>query len=316
MYLKRLIGHGLALAAAIGVLALPQQTEAREATQGRPGAPAARTESSAPAAAPSSTPSSAPASAPSPAPASVPLSAPRTVTFRGRAFDTCKTPPLSTLRAWRSSPYRAVGVYFGGRGRACPDQPHLNKRWVAAADRMGWGVLPVFVGSQSPCVQAKNKRHVRIGRAPWRQGRKEGRQAVRAAKALGMLTGSPLYLDMEAYNEGNRRCARTTLDFVRGWNREVRKYAYLPGFYSSADSGVRHMEASRRAGVADLPSVMWFARWDGKPSLYGERVLSKRAWTPHRRIHQYAGNVTEKHGGRRLTIDRNSADAPVARIGS
>ncbi|MGW7050121.1 DUF1906 domain-containing protein [Streptomyces sp. NPDC054887] len=286
-YLKRLIGHGLALAAVIGVLALPQRTEASEAAGARPGPPAPRAE----------------------APAA------RTVTFRGRAFDTCQAPPLATMRAWRSSPYRAVGVYIGGRGRACPHQHHLSRRWVADVDRMGWRVLPAFVGSQSPCVLARNKRHVRIGRAPWRQGRKEGRQAVRAARGLGMLTGSPLYLDMEAYDETRRRCARTTLDFVRGWNREVRKHGYVPGFYSSAESGVRHMEQSRRAGVTDLPSVMWFARWDGRPSLYGERVLPKRAWAPHRRIHQYAGNVTEKHGGRRLTIDRNAADAPVARIG-
>ncbi|GGX38218.1 hypothetical protein GCM10010353_62200 [Streptomyces chryseus] len=282
-YLKRLIGHGLALAAVIGVLALPQRTEAREAAGARP----ATTE----------------------APAA------RTVTFRGRAFDTCQAPPVSTLRAWRSSPYRGVGVYFGGRGRACPHQRHLSKQWVADADRMGWRVLPAFVGSQSPCVHAKNKRHVRIGRAPWRQGRKEGRDAVNAAKAHGMLAGSALYLDMEAYDEGDRRCARTTLDFVRGWNREVRKHAYLPGFYSSAESGVRHMERSRKAGVTDLPSVMWFARWNGKPALYGERVLPRDAWAPHRRIHQYAGNVSEKHGGKRLTIDRNSVDAPVARIG-
>ncbi|WP_028815070.1 DUF1906 domain-containing protein [Streptomyces flavidovirens] len=286
MYLKRLIGYGLALAATLGVLALPQQTQATEATAAQSRAPATRTEAS----------------------------AARTVTFRGRAFDTCKAPPVSTLRAWRSSPYRAVGVYFGGRGRACPKQRHLSRRWAADVTRLGWKVLPIFVGSQSPCVHAKNKRHVRIGRAPWRQGKREARQAVRAAKALGMLTGSALYLDMEAYNVRNSRCARTTLDFVRGWNREVRKYAYLPGFYSSAESGVQHMERSRRAGVTDLPSAMWFARWDGKPSLYGERVLAKWAWSPHRRIHQYAGNVTERHGGRRLTIDRNSADAPVARI--
>ncbi|GAA2946590.1 DUF1906 domain-containing protein [Streptomyces enissocaesilis] len=288
MYLQRLLGYAVALVAVLGVLGVPHQADAQ---------------------------SRAPAPVPAPAQAPAPAAAP-TVTFRGRAFDTCLTPSLSTMRAWRSSPYRAVGVYFGGRGRACPKQRNLTKKWVAEVDRTGWRVLPVFVGSQSPCVVAKNKRHVRMGNAPWRQGKKEARQAVRAAKALGMLKGSALYLDMEAYDAGNSRCARTTLDFVRGWSREVRKYAYLPGFYSSADSGVRHMERARKAKEADLPSAMWFARWNGKPSLYGERSLSDRAWTPHRRIHQYAGNVTEKHGGRRLSIDRNTVDAPVARIRS
>ncbi|MET9516262.1 DUF1906 domain-containing protein [Streptomyces sp. NPDC002994] len=284
IYAQKLLGYTVALAGLLGVLVVPHQVDAAARSRAPAGGPAA-------------------------------VAAASTVKFRGRAFDTCHAPSLSTMRAWRSSPYRAVGVYFAGRGRHCQKQRHLSKHWVAAVDRMGWRVLPVFVGSQSPCVQAKNKQRVRMGRAPWRQGKKEARQAVRAAKALGMRAGSALYLDMEAYNEGNSRCARTTLDFIRGWNREVRKYAYLPGFYSSAESGVRHMERARRAGVTDLPSAMWFARWDGKPSLYGERALSKRAWHPHRRIHQYAGNVVEKHGGRRLSIDRNAADAPVARIG-
>ncbi len=74
------------------------------------------------------------------------------------------------------------------------------------------------------------------------------------------------------------------------------------------------MERARQAGTRDLPSVMWFARWHSRPNLYGEPELSRQAWRPHLRIHQYAGNVTESHGGRRLIIDRNQVDAPVAVI--
>ncbi|WP_434592176.1 DUF1906 domain-containing protein [Streptomyces sp. A5-4] len=250
---------------------------------------------------------------PAPAPLA-PAPALRPLYFRGWAFDTCTAPTLTTMRAWRSSRYRAVGVYYAGRGRACQKQPNLSRRWVSAVDTMGWRMLPIFVGSQSPCVLAKNKKAVRMGRAPWRQGKREGAHAVRRAKAYGMDRGSALYLDMEAYDLRNSRCARTTLDFVRGWNRTVRHYGYVPGFYSSADSGVRHVERARRAGVKDLPTVMWFARWRTSSSLYREPSLSPRAWHPHRRIHQYAGNVTEKHGGRRISIDRNNVDAPVALI--
>ncbi|WP_329120216.1 DUF1906 domain-containing protein [Streptomyces sp. NBC_01465] len=236
------------------------------------------------------------------------------VHFSGWAFDTCKTPSAETMRAWLSSRYRAVGVYYAGRGRGCPHQPNLSRRWVGQVHRMGWQVLPVFVGSQAPCVGARHKRDVRIGRDPWRRGRIEGRQAVHRAKALGMRRTSPLYLDLEAYDTGNRRCADTTLAFVRAWNREVRRHGYLPGFYSSADSGVAHVERARRAGVGDMPSVIWFARWHTRPTLYGERALHPDGWQGHRRIHQYAGNVAETHGGRRLTVDRSRVDAPVARI--
>ncbi|MEU7581861.1 DUF1906 domain-containing protein [Streptomyces sp. NPDC041068] len=238
----------------------------------------------------------------------------KVATFKGWAFDTCTTQSTDTMRRWRKSSYRAVGIYYGGRGRACKRQPHLNRGWMRAVKRMGWRVLPVYVGSQSPCVVAKNKKGVRIGRHPWSQGKREGRDAVRRAKALGIRRLSPLYLDMEAYTYRKKSCARTTLSFVRAWDREVRRRGYVPGFYSSADSGVRHMEAARRAGVRDLPAVMWFARWHTRPHLYREPALRRHAWHPARRIHQYAGNVKERHGGRTLMIDRNLMHAPVARI--
>ncbi|MBM7167308.1 DUF1906 domain-containing protein [Streptomyces sp. G44] len=252
-------------------------------------------------------PATGPARRFAPLPAGVPI-------FRGRAFDTCVAPSVDTLRRWRSSQYRAVGVYFAGRGRACKTQPHLSRSWVSSVHRLGWRVLPLYVGSQSPCVYAKNKKGVRIGRNPWSQGRREARDAVRGAKAVGFRTRSPLYLDMEAYAYRNKSCARTTLSFVRAWDREVRRSGYVPGFYSSADSGVRHMELARRAGVRDLPSVMWFARWRTRPHLYREPSLSGDGWTPGRRIHQYAGNVRERHGGRTMVIDRNLVHAPVARV--
>ena len=210
--------------------------------------------------------------------------------FKGRAFDPCNTPSLATMRAWRSSPYHAVGIYYSGRGRHCLAQKNLNRDWVSQTHGMGWQVLPVFVGSQAPCVYAENKKGVRIGNRPAQQGRSEGGQAVRDAQALGILPGSPLFLDMEAYNAGNAACARTTLDFVRAWNREVRGRGYLPGFYSSADSGVRQMEKARLSGLGDLPAVIWFARWQTEPRLYEEASLRKNAWQ-HQRIHQYAGDA-------------------------
>ncbi|MCX5387667.1 DUF1906 domain-containing protein [Streptomyces sp. NBC_00083] len=234
--------------------------------------------------------------------------------FTGAAFDTCNTPSLAAMRGWRSSSYHAVGIYYGGRGRHCTAQPNLNRNWVSEVHEMGWQVLPVFVGSQAPCVYAKNKQGVRIGSRPAEQGSSEAGQAVREAQALGILSGSPLFLDMEAYDVGNAACARTTLDFVRAWNREVRGHGYLPGFYSSADSGVRQMEQARQSGVGDLPAVIWFARWHTEAAVYEEESLREDGWR-RSRIHQYAGDVTESHGGYRLAVDRNQVDAPVARIG-
>ncbi|MFF4764963.1 glycoside hydrolase domain-containing protein [Streptomyces sp. NPDC001255] len=235
-------------------------------------------------------------------------------TFAGRAFDACSAPPLATMRAWGASPYRAVGVYVGGRARACP-QPELNAGWLREVRGLGWSVLPLYVGSQAPCVQAANKKKYRLGEDPAGTGTEEGRDAVRAARELGIAARSPLYLDVEAYDERRPECAAAVLSFVRAWDRAVTAEGYVPGFYSSADSGVAQLERERRAGTADLPEVMWFAHWTGGATLDAPEVLAPQAWTPQRRIHQYEGNVTETYGGRALSIDRNQVDAPVATLG-
>ncbi|WP_324611640.1 MULTISPECIES: DUF1906 domain-containing protein [Streptomyces] len=254
----------------------------------------------------------APASAGTRPGAPAPAPAPTPAYYVGKAFDTCEAPSLAVMKAWRSSSYGAVGIYFGGRGRGCPGQRELSRAWVTSVHDMGWRLLPLFVGSQAPCVIAPAKRKYAIGTSPSLQGTQEAGDAVRAARALGIGAGSPLYLDIEAYRRDDARCVATTLSFVRAWNREVRRLGYVPGFYSSADSGVRDMEAQRKAGTKDLPSVMWFARWRGSPSLYVESSLHPTAWTPHARIHQYVGDVAESHGGRSLQIDRSAVDAPVA----
>ncbi len=51
-------------------------------------------------------------------------------TYRGKGFDACTAPSSSTMQAWLSSPYRAVGVYIGGIMRAC-SQPNLTSAWVS-----------------------------------------------------------------------------------------------------------------------------------------------------------------------------------------
>lgn len=237
--------------------------------------------------------------------------------FQGYAFDTCQAPSAATMRAWKkSSPYGAAGVYIGGRGRACPNQKHLSPSWVKAAHSMGWKFLPLYVGSQSPCVGAAHKRKVRMSTsAPYQQGRREGLDAVRQAQRLGMVRRSAVYLDMEAYDHKNASCAATTLRFIQGWNSAVRAQGYVAGFYSSADSGIAHLEKARASGARGLPTALWFARWRVPKSVDNERRIHRNAWQPHRRAHQFTGNVTRTYGGRAVTIDQNLVDAPVAVIG-
>lgn len=234
--------------------------------------------------------------------------------FTGEAFDTCRAPSASVMRSWYgTSPFGAAGVYIGGRARACTTQPHLDSGWVRSVTATGWKLIPIYVGSQSPCVKASSKRRFTMSHSgPVAKGAAEGRDAVRQAKRLGMGTRSAIYLDMEAYDNSATKCATTTLRFIQGWNRAVLEAKYIPGFYSSADSGIRHMEGARKAGRKWLPEMVWFARWKVPGSVYGEKALSPWGWRPHRRIHQYDGDVQRTYGGHRLHIDRNVMDAPVA----
>lgn len=241
--------------------------------------------------------------------------APAGQVFTGQAFDTCSAPALSALRAWHgTSPYGALGIYIGGSNRGC-SQPRLNAGWSRSAAALGWRLLPLYVGAQAPCLPASN-RSARINpRTALSQGGSEGKDAVRAAGALALAAGSPLYLDMESYHR-SPACTLAVLQYTTAWSHAVRAAGYLAGFYSSADAGIADvasaaLQRSLRA-VTDLPDVLWYARWDNRASTDGYHALTSSQWAGHRRVHQYVGNTRETHGGVAMNIDRNAVDAPVA----
>ncbi|MCQ4043022.1 glycoside hydrolase domain-containing protein [Streptantibioticus rubrisoli] len=234
--------------------------------------------------------------------------------FQGWGFDICSAPSLDTMRAWRDSKYGAIGVYIGGRSRSCP-QDNLTAHWVRRVTKMGWRLLPVYVGSQSPCATAERHRVNVIDEEDIDgQAAHEADDAVYNAERLGMERNSPIYLDMESYDTQYRFCTRPVLEFVQAWSRELRDRGYLPGFYSNVNAGIAQMERARRHGHPDLPDLLWFAHWGVEPDVYDEPKLSSGAWRPHRRVHQYAGDKRETHGGRTMVIDRDLVDAPVAII--
>lgn len=254
-------------------------------------------------------------SAPAPSTPAVPVvdrAAPKPRVYKGYGFDACTAPSLSTMKAWRKhSKYRAVGIYFGGRARGCA-QPLLTASWVASVHKAGWRLLPVYMGSQARCVMASHKRKYRMSaKDPAAQARKEAKDAVRRARALGIAPRSALYLDIEHYDTRDGSCARKVVTFVQAWAKTVRAEGYFAGFYSSASSGIHDMAEAKRAGKKNLPDALWFGRWSGNPTLR-DSVLGSKQWHPHRRVHQYNGDVRERHGGHTLYIDRNYLDAPVA----
>src|SRR5215470_7062252 len=74
----------------------------------------------------------------------VPTSAVSPGTFTGLGFDACTAPSSATMSAWLASPYRAVGIYFGGVNRACA-QPNLTATWVTEQLTAGWHLIPIYM---------------------------------------------------------------------------------------------------------------------------------------------------------------------------
>lgn len=223
-------------------------------------------------------------------------------------FDACTAPSISAMKAWKSS-YSAIGVYIGGENMAC-DYGNLSKSWVASTHAMGWSLLPIYVGPQAPCnsfqdISTKN---------PAAHGTQAASYAVANAANLGLGPGSPIYFDMEGYNNTNTSCRNTVLQFLNAWTKQLHASGYVSGVYSSAASGISDLVAA--GGTITQPDALWFALWDKKNNLTGTPYLPASRWASDR-DKQYQGNQNVKVGGYTINIDADrvggAVSAPVSR---
>ncbi|HEY0416002.1 MAG TPA: DUF1906 domain-containing protein [Gaiellaceae bacterium] len=228
--------------------------------------------------------------------------------FTGFAFDACSAPAVSSLQAWSASPYRGVGVYIGGTNRAC-SQPNLTASWVQSAAGLGWSLLPLYVGLQAPCVSQSGLAKLSASTTTaGTQGAAAASDAVVRAQALGLPSGSPIWLDMEGYPVGNTTCSNAVRAFVAAWDASLRATGYVAGVYGSAASTIRDVAQLAAAG----PDLVWIANWNGNTSVFGDPYVSDALWPNHQRIHQYKGGHKETYGGVTITIDSNAVDSLVA----
>jgi hypothetical protein len=222
----------------------------------------------------------------------------------GKGFDTCTAPSLRAMWAWRRT-YHVANVYMGGAARGCA-QPNLTRSWMRSVRRMGYRLIPTYVGLQAPC----NKRYQDgfTMERPALEGRLSADDAVRRARALGIPRRAPIYFDMEAYNSRKPRCREAVLRFLHAWSGRLHKHRYRSGVYSSAASGIRDLGLAR--GVTK-PNAIWFAHWDRKARVHGDPYIPDSWWAGHRRIKQYRGGHKERHGGVTINVDSNIVDGPV-----
>ena len=232
--------------------------------------------------------------------------------YTGLAFDTCTAPAASTMQAWKASPYRAIGVYVGGINRGC-DQPRLTASWVSAVTKMGWRLIPIYMGRQAPCTTRPNSTLIVPSQAQ-AQGEAAARDAIAKSKALGMIPGTAFYADMEHYDPNNGPCRTAALRFLSGWTAELHRHGYVAGVYAHLNSGAKHLAQVYTSGSYARPDAIWIARWDLSSSLSGWAGVPNSRWAEHQRAKQYRGDHNERYGGITLNIDNDRFDAPVASV--
>ncbi|TYK48136.1 glycoside hydrolase domain-containing protein [Actinomadura decatromicini] len=222
---------------------------------------------------------------------------------KGKGFDTCSAPSLPAMKAWRRA-FKVTNIYIGGAARGCA-QPNLTSSWLSAVRSMGYRVTPTYVGLQAPCGTRPQRFTARNAAV---EGRSAAVDAARRARDLGIPEGAPIYYDMEAYKHGRPACRAAVLRFVDNWVRRLRAEGYVPCLYGSVKSAIR--DVSRATGIR-RPAAVWFANWDGNPSVYGDPFMPGDLWRPHRRVKQYRGGHRERHGGVSLNIDSDMVDGRV-----
>ncbi len=237
------------------------------------------------------------------------VSAPGQV-YTGSGFDACSTPSSSQMTAWGSSPYRAIGVYIGGANMAC-SQPNLTPAWVSQESAAGWHLIPIYVGLQAPsnsCGCAGISPSTAAS-----QGAAAASDAMTDAQAIGLGTGNPLYLDMEAYTRTSTNTS-AVLAFIQGWTQQLHAGGYASGVYSSDNSGIVDLVANYGTGYAE-PDEIWIANWNNAQTTSDANVPASE-WAAHQRLHQYVGAHNEKYGGVTINIDGDYVDAATAAAGS
>ncbi|NED95701.1 DUF1906 domain-containing protein [Phytoactinopolyspora alkaliphila] len=230
----------------------------------------------------------------------------------GLGFDTCTAPSLSTLRAWRSSSFSTVNVYFGGINRGCR-QPQLSRTWVREATAMGWKLMPTYVGRQPSCVIGRPM-HTFSRSDAASFGRSNARDAIKHARNLGLLPGSALYADIEHYDRSKQDCRIAVRRYISEWTKTLHASGYLSGVYVHHASGLRDLSDSYTSSKYARPDAVWMAKWDRDTSLTGWPRTPNSRWAHAQRAKQYRGEHKVTYGGATLKIDSNSIDAPVATV--
>jgi hypothetical protein len=246
----------------------------------------------------------------------------------GYGFDACEAPPTSATGTWRlASPYTSIGVYIGGINRACSNAALNNSTWVNTVVSQGWRLIPIYVGLQAPCINFGSAQLSRDPPTAFFQGVDAGGDAANRALNAGLPYNSPIYFDMEGYDNSDAGCVAAVRSFVNGWVAELHALGFRAAMYSSLCSGIVDQATVYNTAGYNRLDAIWFAAWpylNGDdagyatytPTLFGltgcGAPLTDSMWTYHLRIRQYRASHNETYGSVTINIDTDAVDGPLA----
>ncbi len=251
-------------------------------------------------------------------------------------FDIAFVPSQAKMNAWwSSSPYFDTSLYLPGAANKSQD-PNLNSAWVSAIEGQGWGLVPIWVGPQAPCVISKVPLVTISTVNPAAQGEAEAVKANKAIQSLAPgLGGTVIYYDMEYYTpHAGSSCDNTVLSFLGGWVTQMQALGYKAGVYGNvATAQVDFSEVSPSpddAWISLSPSVGSppnVSIWNLIPSSGTGGLCDKYSsgcpafWSKDQRMHQYivdtpSAKYFQTWGGVQLEIDPDIVDADVANLPS
>jgi hypothetical protein len=210
---------------------------------------------------------------------------------------------VSAMSAWAPTSLNSVNLYIGGPNRACGNV-NLTASWVTQVRSRGYTFIPTYAGLQAPC--SSSTRFVKIDPTKAAtQGTQSADDAAARMQALGFAPGhaNPVYLDVEAYTSSTS-CTTAVLTYTSAFVKRLHALGYTAGFYSSAASGAHDLAAAYGSTTYTMPDALWFARWNNVADVDSEPYVPNTLWQS-RRIHQYAGDHNETHGGVTINIDSN-----------
>ncbi|MFI9064850.1 glycoside hydrolase domain-containing protein [Streptomyces sp. NPDC053429] len=232
--------------------------------------------------------------------------------FTGTGFDACTAPTQSDMDTWRAdSPFRAVGIYIGGRARACA-QPRLTSGWIRRQAEAGWHLMPIWVGPQP-----WNSSSTGLSTDPSEatdEGVEAAEGAVEAARSLGLGANTVLYNDLEHYTDRDTWDA-PVVAYLTAWTARLHALGYRSAAYVHAASGVPALSAHYHQAPQDMPDVLWVARWNLSASVTDADMglpAGGGQWPGRRRAHQFRGGHDATYGDVTINIDRSRLDIDPA----